>query len=64
MEGHSLETTTNAIWSQLMNINKTKIGEGIAFAALCGSAVFLEVSGFSADGLWMVVFLWIFLGWI
>jgi hypothetical protein len=34
------------------------IGEGIAFAGLCASAAWLEVSGIGAGGLWIVVVLW------
>lgn len=35
------------------------IGEGIAFAGLCASAAWLEVSGNTADGLWISDGLWI-----
>jgi len=38
------------------------IGEGIAFAALCGSAVFLEINGNYVSGLWLVIVLWAFFG--
>lgn len=38
-----------------------RIGQGIAMAGLAVSAAWLEVSGNSADGLWIVLVLWILL---
>lgn len=34
------------------------IAEGIAFAALCASAVWLETNGKPANGLWVLVVIW------
>jgi hypothetical protein len=36
-----------------------KIGEGIAFAALCISAMGLEIHDKPAAGLWILVALWV-----
>lgn len=36
-----------------------RIGQGIAMAGLAASAAWLEVSGNRADGLWLVLVLWI-----
>ena len=38
------------------------IGAGIAFAGLCASIAWLEVSGVSAGGLWTLVVLWAIFG--
>ncbi len=42
----------------MKNIGLIYIGEGIAFAALCIAAAWLEVSGKNAAGLWFLVVLW------
>jgi hypothetical protein len=34
------------------------IGQGIAFAGLCFASAWLEISGQSAGGLWVIVFFW------
>jgi hypothetical protein len=38
------------------------VGEGIAFAALCAAATWLEVAGHEASGLWIVVVIWAVFG--
>jgi hypothetical protein len=40
------------------------LGEGIAFAGLCGVAAWLEISGEGAGGLWVIVVMWaVFTDW-
>ena len=38
-----------------MSTEKRKIGEGIAFAALCFTAAWLEINGKPAYGLWVLI---------
>ena len=54
--GSSVATCSNAGLSKGLKY----LGEGIAFAALCGSAAWLETSGCPASVLWIVVVLWAF----
>lgn len=50
----------------MIKINKrsSNIGQGIAFAGLCGACAWMEVSGVKggAGALWVVVVLWAWLG--
>jgi len=39
-----------------------QIGKGIALAALCISAAWLEVNNKEADGLWFLIVTWIVFG--
>lgn len=39
-----------------------KIGQGVGFAGLCFAAAWLEVSGYSATGLWVLVAIWVLWG--
>lgn len=39
-----------------------KIGQGIGFSGLCIAAAWLEVSGHSAFGLWVLVAAWVLCG--
>jgi hypothetical protein len=38
------------------------VGQGIAFAALTGAAAWLEISGKNANGLWILVAIWVVFG--
>jgi len=40
------------------------VGQGIAFAGLCGAAAWLEINGRPAGGLWFLIVLWaVFADW-
>lgn len=38
------------------------VGKGIAMAALIGAAVYLEMNGKEAGGLWFLIVLWVIFG--
>ena len=38
------------------------IAKAVAFSSLCIAAAWLEVSGKEADGLWVLLVAWVFLG--
>jgi len=38
------------------------IGAGIAFAGLCIAAAWLEINDKDADGLWIILVLWLIFG--